>query len=185
MHAFKQHLERAGLVSSEHHGDKIEAAGRVLLGRVRAARVAADLLRRPGHPRGRSPEERQRTGPAAGRGRAALSQRLLPAVPARPTAGSRRRIPELDFYNLAVEPMRYTDGSPVHVRVDLPDNAVFCKVWKAQRRPHSALPARHEPPGERAGRSRHHRPPVRRRAPSCASSRRSSSASAASARWRR
>jgi len=39
--------------------------------------------------------------------------------------------PELDFYNLAVEPQRYTDGSPVHVRVDLPDNAVFCKVWKA------------------------------------------------------
>jgi starch phosphorylase len=39
--------------------------------------------------------------------------------------------PELDFYNLPVEPMKYTDGSPVHVRVELPDNAVFCKVWKA------------------------------------------------------
>src|SRR5206468_720781 len=39
--------------------------------------------------------------------------------------------PELDFYNFAVEPMRYTDGSPVHVRVDLPENAVFCKVWRA------------------------------------------------------
>src|SRR5437016_1244551 len=40
--------------------------------------------------------------------------------------------PELDFYNLAVEEMKYTDGQPIHVRVDLPDNAVFCKVWKAQ-----------------------------------------------------
>jgi glycogen phosphorylase len=39
--------------------------------------------------------------------------------------------PEMDFYNLPVEPLRYTDGSPVHVRVDLPENAVFCKVWKA------------------------------------------------------
>ena len=39
--------------------------------------------------------------------------------------------PELDFYNLAVEPMTFADGSPVHVRVDLPDNAVFCKVWRA------------------------------------------------------
>jgi starch phosphorylase len=39
--------------------------------------------------------------------------------------------PELDFYNLPIEPMKYTDGSPVHVRVDLPDNAVFCKVWRA------------------------------------------------------
>jgi starch phosphorylase len=38
--------------------------------------------------------------------------------------------PEIDFYNLAVEPMRYTDGSPVHVRVDLPENAVFAKVWR-------------------------------------------------------
>jgi starch phosphorylase len=40
--------------------------------------------------------------------------------------------PELDFYNLALEPMKYTDGSDVHVRVDLPENAVFCKVWRAK-----------------------------------------------------
>lgn len=39
--------------------------------------------------------------------------------------------PELDFYNLAIEPMTFTDGSEVRVRVDLPDNAVFCKVWRA------------------------------------------------------
>lgn len=39
--------------------------------------------------------------------------------------------PELDFYNLPVEPLRYADGSPVRVRVDLPDNAVFARVWKA------------------------------------------------------
>ncbi|MDB5319457.1 MAG: alpha-glucan phosphorylase, partial [Phycisphaerales bacterium] len=30
-----------------------------------------------------------------------------------------------------VELMRYTDGSPNHVRVDFPDNAVFCQVWRA------------------------------------------------------
>src|SRR5918995_1207528 len=40
--------------------------------------------------------------------------------------------PELDFYNLAVEEMTYTDGTPIQVRVDLPDNAVFCKVWRAR-----------------------------------------------------
>jgi glycogen phosphorylase len=39
--------------------------------------------------------------------------------------------PELDFYNLPIEPLRYTDGSPVRIRVDLPDNAVFARVWKA------------------------------------------------------
>jgi starch phosphorylase len=40
--------------------------------------------------------------------------------------------PELDFYNLPVEPMRYTDGSEVHIRVDMPENAVFCKVWRVK-----------------------------------------------------
>jgi len=39
--------------------------------------------------------------------------------------------PELDFYNLAIEECKYSDGNPVHVRVDMPQNAVFCKVWKA------------------------------------------------------
>jgi starch phosphorylase len=39
--------------------------------------------------------------------------------------------PELDFYNLPIEPMTFTDGSPVTIRVDLPENAVFCKVWRA------------------------------------------------------
>src|SRR5436190_553312 len=40
--------------------------------------------------------------------------------------------PELDFYNLPIQPCTFTDGTPVQVRVDLPENSVFCKVWKAQ-----------------------------------------------------
>jgi glycogen phosphorylase len=39
--------------------------------------------------------------------------------------------PELDFYNLPIEQMKYADGSPVQVRVDLPENSVFCKVWRS------------------------------------------------------
>jgi starch phosphorylase len=39
--------------------------------------------------------------------------------------------PELDFYNLGITQERYTDGSEVRVRVDFPDNAVFCRVWRA------------------------------------------------------
>src|SRR5688572_28539132 len=27
--------------------------------------------------------------------------------------------------------MRYDDGSPIHVRVEMPENAVFCQVWRA------------------------------------------------------
>jgi starch phosphorylase len=39
--------------------------------------------------------------------------------------------PEMDFYNLPIEPVKHTDGSPVQIRVDLPENAVFCKVWRS------------------------------------------------------
>jgi starch phosphorylase len=39
--------------------------------------------------------------------------------------------PELDFYNLAVTQERYNDGSEVRIRVDLPENSVFCRVWRA------------------------------------------------------
>ena len=38
--------------------------------------------------------------------------------------------PELDFYNLAIEQQKNADGSPLQIRVDLPDNPVFCNVWK-------------------------------------------------------
>src|SRR5688500_1969861 len=39
--------------------------------------------------------------------------------------------PELDFYNLSIELMRYDDGSPIHVRVEMPENSIFCQVWRA------------------------------------------------------
>ncbi len=39
--------------------------------------------------------------------------------------------PELDFYNLAVDMLRNDDGTPVRVRVDMPENPVFCNVWRA------------------------------------------------------
>ena len=45
---------------------------------IRACRSAADLLGRPGHSGGRSPEKRQRLERARGRHRPALSTRLLP-----------------------------------------------------------------------------------------------------------
>ena len=41
--------------------------------------------------------------------------------------------PELDFYNLPIEALKHTDGTPVHVRVELPDNSVFCQVWPRSR----------------------------------------------------
>ncbi len=49
-----------------------------------------------------------------------------------PDGWQQEAYPELDFYNMAVENLKYTDGSPVRVRVDLPDNSVFCQVWKVK-----------------------------------------------------
>ncbi len=38
--------------------------------------------------------------------------------------------PELDFHSMAVEMQKHTDGTPVQVRVDMPENPVFIRVWK-------------------------------------------------------
>ncbi len=38
--------------------------------------------------------------------------------------------PELDFYNLPIEPVRNVDGTATQVLVDFPDNAVNCKIWR-------------------------------------------------------
>jgi starch phosphorylase len=40
--------------------------------------------------------------------------------------------PELDFYNLPIEELLNPDGSAVRVQVQMPENPVHCKVWKAQ-----------------------------------------------------
>ena len=65
-------------------------ADRVLLRRVRPARVAAALLRRPRRPGRRLPEERVGPRPADGRRRPVLRERLLPPAARRARAGSAR-----------------------------------------------------------------------------------------------
>jgi glycogen phosphorylase len=47
-----------------------------------------------------------------------------------PDGWQQERYPDLDFFNMAVTQVRHTDGNPVRVRVDLPDNAVFIQVWR-------------------------------------------------------
>ncbi len=42
------------------------------------------------------------------------------------------RYPELDFYQLAIEPQKNADGSDLMVKVEMPDSAVHARVWKAQ-----------------------------------------------------
>lgn len=38
--------------------------------------------------------------------------------------------PELDFHSMAVELQTHTDGTPIQVRVEMPENPVFIRVWK-------------------------------------------------------
>ena len=92
--------------------------------------------------------------------------------------------PELDFYNLPLEIMRYTDGSPVQIRVDLPENAVFARVWRCMvgRIPLYLLDTNlpENSPADREITSRLYGGGAR-----CGSSRKSCWASAACARWTR
>ena len=174
---FKEHLCAAGLVQREPRRQDDDEGG-LLLGRVRAARIAADLFRRPGHSGRRSSEKRQRIGRAAGGVgllyRNGYFQQYLSA-----DGWQQEAYPELDFYNLPIEPMTFTDGSPVHVRVDMPENAVFCKVWRANvgRIPLYLLDTnlQENAPADRDITSQ----ALRRAAPSCASSRKWSWGSAA------
>jgi starch phosphorylase len=42
------------------------------------------------------------------------------------------RYPELDFYQLAIEPQKNADGSDLMVQVEMPESTVHVRVWKAQ-----------------------------------------------------
>src|SRR5215211_3111742 len=71
-----------GVLSQESLGAAARDEGYIAhLRGVRAARIAADLFRRPRDSCGRSLEKRQRTWPAAERGGAVVSQWIFPAVP--------------------------------------------------------------------------------------------------------
>ena len=69
--------------------DPAAAAGRLLLGRVRAAREPADLFGRPGRAGRRPSQERQRPGHPADRRRPACTPRAISARRSTPTAGSK------------------------------------------------------------------------------------------------
>ena len=135
---------------------------RVLLRRVRPPRVARDLLRRPGRPRRRPHEERQRHGPPVrGRG-AALPQGLLPAVDRRGRAPG-ARLPRLRPRPPPGAPGPRPDGRPP-LR---PRGAA--RPHRPRRRldapggPCAGSPARHRPRAQRRARPADHPHPLRPR----------------------
>ena len=72
-----QYMQSPGWFGTQHAQSELRGS-RLFQHGIRACRSAADLLGRPGHSGGRSPEKRQRLERARGGHRPALSTRLLP-----------------------------------------------------------------------------------------------------------
>lgn len=47
-----------------------------------------------------------------------------------PDGWQQEKYPDLDFFNMAVTQVKHTDGTPMRIRVDMPDNAVFAQIWR-------------------------------------------------------
>ena len=103
-------------------------AGRLLLRRVRPARVAADLLGRPGHPRRRSHQERVGPRHPAGRRRALLRPGLLQAA-ARSRRLAARRLPRRRQRRCCRSSRRRRDGAPVTVSIETRTGTISARVW--------------------------------------------------------
>ncbi len=123
---------RPGTLPRAAHAPAGSAARRLPLGRVRGGRVPADLLGWAGRARRRLPESGERPRAAAGRRRAALPLRLLPAT------GRRQWFPAR-----AVRPSAYrrraADGSAGAGRraarssaCRFPGRTVRVRAWRAQ-----------------------------------------------------
>ncbi len=135
---------------------------RLLQRRVRPARERAGLLRRPRRAERRSPQERQRPRPAAGRRRPDVPRGLLPPVPhrGRLAAGA---LPRERLLQPAAHPGGHERRRAAAGRRAVPRPRGAGARLAHPGRPHPALPARHEHPAELAGGPHHHGPPLRRR----------------------
>ena len=104
---------------------------RLLLRRVRPARIAAHLLRRPGHPLRRPLQRGQRPGPAVRRRGLPLSAGLLPPAHHRdgPAGGHLR---EAALLAGPGQPALDPEGHEVMISVELPGRTVYAKVWRIQ-----------------------------------------------------
>ena len=107
----------------------VGAAGRVLLGRVRPARIAADLLRRPRHPRGRSHQERVRPRHPARRRRPLLRPGLFPAA-ARRDGWQHEDYIDVDSRLLPIEPATTPTASRSIVTIETRTGTIAARVWK-------------------------------------------------------
>ena len=140
----------------------VGAARRVFLGRVRAARIAADLFGRPGHSGRRPPQERVGPRHSARRRRAVLRPGLFP-----PAAGSRRvaarrlhrrRSPRCCRCN-----RRPSDGAPITIAIDTRTGTIGARVWQLSVGRNTLLLLDSERRRQSPGRPRADGPALRRR----------------------
>jgi hypothetical protein len=154
------------------------AAGGLFLRRVRPARVAAHLLRRPGRARRRPHQERVRPRHSAHRHRPVLRPGLLSAA-ARSTGWQREEYLQTDVNQLPMQPAIGANGEPVVVEIAYPrrrhprqglareggPHATCCcstRTWKGNAPEDRELTSRlyggdgahPHPPGAAAGRGR-------------------------------
>ncbi len=107
------------------------AAGRLLLRRVRPARIGADLLRRPRHPRRRSHQGASDLGvPLVGIGlyydQGYFKQRL--------DGDGRQREDyiDVDSRKLPLQPATDRDGTPLRIEIETRTGTIAARVWKLQ-----------------------------------------------------
>ena len=160
------------------------ASRRVLLRRVRPARVAADLLGRPRHPRGRSHQGGVRSRHPARSASASTTTRATSGSASTPTAGSTRSTSTSNSRLLPMQPAMGPDGTPVTVTHRHALGTIAARVWKVTVGRNTLLLLDSDVEGNRPriASSRHG---CTAATTASASARSCCSASAACARWRR
>ena len=134
----KEYMSDKHTWGATHAGVLGLEAGRLFLRRVRHARIAADLLRRPGRALGRPHQERQRAGRAAGGHRPVLRPGLFQAAPRRRTAASSEEYLDTKVENLPMEPAVGADGKPITVDDRHPHRPAAGQGLADARRPRAA-----------------------------------------------
>ena len=158
----RRRARRAQHLVGEHHAAPRRPVDRLLLRRVRAAPVAADLRRRPRRARRRSLQGSERPRRAAHRRRLHVPAGLLPpAHLRRRLAGRELRAAELG--RRADRAGADARRQAVHHRGAARRSLGARRGLARPARPRDAVPARHRSRGERAVGSRAVGAPVRRR----------------------
>ena len=122
--ALDEHLGRAARRRA------VGAARRVFLRRVRAARVAADLFRRPRHSRPAITSRARRISAFRSSASACTTTRDTSGSGWTATAGSTRSTSTSTAALLPIQPGRSDGGEPVMVSIETRTGTIFARVWQ-------------------------------------------------------